>query len=994
MAQIPSLSILKQLIEGGSLASSQTPPAAAPAASSAESTSSASSSSPEPTPAPLPETTAAVVSAPAPAPTLRSGTLLVPIANATSKVVAQPTKPKAQPKPIPMSPPPSDHYLKILAENAPVAMAIFDADMKYLYANQRWLEFFKLEQTEVVGRSQYEVFPSLHPGWRHVYERALSGQVVRSDRDSVNQAGRPVLYRWEVRPWRNAENAVSGVMITCLSIPGVQSKDLAENATPAVPAAAATESGVSIWDLPLPTLALDAQGRVCRWSAGAGAVFSSEKMIEGQTSFWDLFGEGENTAQLRSATLNAVHRAAAGERDLEPLVVSESLLPQTAVTPMHWQVVAQTSTTGQSGAVVLVIGLPRVAPVAAPAPVPVVESPKDRDVERILRQRESRLRSVLEVAPSGLLVLDEHGRPVFHNARAAALLGRVMTEGQSMEDWLAHSCRDDRHREEVVRLWREGVWRKQLTRTITLTAADGVLKEIELRPASIPGGGMVVMLNDVTDERRSEELLRAMEAKFRALVHENPLPVVLCDRSGSVFEANAAAEDLTGRTRAELRGMAMEDWLAPESQMARSAALLEMVQRGDLFADLEVILNHREGRPVPASLRVAAVPDASGQPAGTIHFFQPVVEKPSAFVEEEEEHEPLIESFLTLPSNVVLLATDYHGRVTEWSEEAAMCFGFTQEEAMGRGLHTLFRPSDASGFYAELSTITASGLTQPVEWMFLHPEHGRRTGRFMLQPSTAGGMAVAIVTEEEEEEIPEDDFMATSQDEEVAAMVRPAPDNAQQLERERYLVGETHHRVKNHLQIITSMLNLQLSMTQNSEAREVLRSSQNRVRSIADLHQHLFGVAVGDVGSFAEFAKGLIGHLRDCYDVSEDRVAIELNVADSAVPDEWLMPLALSLNEMVSNAFKHAFPEGKSGSLKIDMKWSPESGELKVEDDGAGMPADFEERHFTGLGMKILRVFAGQLGGEVRISSEPDRGSVFRLLFPKAEQAVAQASSL
>ena len=106
------------------------------------------------------------------------------------------------------------------------------------------------------------------------------------------------------------------------------------------------------------------------------------------------------------------------------------------------------------------------------------------------------------------------------------------------------------------------------------------------------------------------------------------------------------------------------------------------------------------------------------------------------------------------------------------------------------------------------------------------------------------------------------------------------------------------------------------------------------------------------------------------------------------------MPLALSLNEMVSNAFKHAFPEGKSGSLKIDMKWSPESGELKVEDDGAGMPADFEERHFTGLGMKILRVFAGQLGGEVRISSEPDRGSVFRLLFPKAEQAVAQASSL
>ena len=59
------------------------------------------------------------------------------------------------------------------------------------------------------------------------------------------------------------------------------------------------------------------------------------------------------------------------------------------------------------------------------------------------------------------------------------------------------------------------------------TKSDGVLREVELRPASIPGGGMLVMLQDVTDERRSEEVLRAMEAKFRALVHENPLPIVL-----------------------------------------------------------------------------------------------------------------------------------------------------------------------------------------------------------------------------------------------------------------------------------------------------------------------------------------------------------------------------------------------------------------------------------------------------------------------------------
>jgi two-component sensor histidine kinase len=268
--------------------------------------------------------------------------------------------------------------------------------------------------------------------------------------------------------------------------------------------------------------------------------------------------------------------------------------------------------------------------------------------------------------------------------------------------------------------------------------------------------------------------------------------------------------------------------------------------------------------------------------------------------------------------------------------------------------------------------------------MFLHPEHGRRTGRFVLQPSEVGGMAVSILSEEQENAPAADGLVAEPETPKVETPVLPAPGTAQQLERERFLMGETHHRVKNHLQIITSMLNLQLSTLQNEEAREALRSSQNRVRSIADLHQHLFGLAVGESGTFGDFAQGLVGHLRDCYDMSEDRVRIALDLADAAVPEEMLMPLALSLNEMVSNAFKHAFPADRTGHLNISMKRNAESGELAVQDDGVGMPEDFENRHFTGLGMKILRVFAGQLGGEVRITSEPDLGSTFCLHFPQA----------
>lgn len=155
-------------------------------------------------------------------------------------------------------------HLKMLAENVPVAMAIFDESMNYLYANHRWQEVFRLEEGNITGKNHYELFPSLHPGWRHVYERALSGQIVRSDRDTVNQAGVPVLYRWEVSPWHQADSSVGGLIISCLSIVGLKTMDMADGATDVTQTAAAVESGEKLWDLPLPIVALDAAGCIVR----------------------------------------------------------------------------------------------------------------------------------------------------------------------------------------------------------------------------------------------------------------------------------------------------------------------------------------------------------------------------------------------------------------------------------------------------------------------------------------------------------------------------------------------------------------------------------------------------------------------------------------------------------------------------------------------------------------------------------------------------------
>jgi two-component sensor histidine kinase len=351
-----------------------------------------------------------------------------------------------------------------------------------------------------------------------------------------------------------------------------------------------------------------------------------------------------------------------------------------------------------------------------------------------------------------------------------------------------------------------------------------------------------------------------------------------------------------------------------------------------------------------------------------------------------------------------------HGRIQEWSDDAAERFGYESTEVVGRGLHTLFRPSDATGFYSDLLSMGSSEerLAAPVDWTFYHKSDGRQNGHFLVQRQEESGLATNLLEEitvftpspfllDDEDSAAEDESApgASAEDspEETSRPLALPKPTAEELSRERLLLGEAHHRVKNHLQIITSMLNLQMSTLHNDEARDALRSSQNRVRSIAALHQHLFQLATGETADFREFAAGLVGHLRECYQVTEDRVSLELSVPERAVPEEWLMPLALSLNEMVSNAFKHAFAGKREGCMRVQLTWDDRQGELTVVDDGAGLPAGFTHHDSSGLGLKILRVFAGQIGGEVKIHSAPGQGAVFQLTFPVSSHTESASST-
>jgi two-component sensor histidine kinase len=209
------------------------------------------------------------------------------------------------------------------------------------------------------------------------------------------------------------------------------------------------------------------------------------------------------------------------------------------------------------------------------------------------------------------------------------------------------------------------------------------------------------------------------------------------------------------------------------------------------------------------------------------------------------------------------------------------------------------------------------------------------------------------------------------------------------LKEKEVLLEEIHHRVKNNLNAISSLLSIQSEYLSDSAVRRMFDEMQDRVRAIAGLHETLYSsqdLASIEFGPYVEaLAKGLF----KSYGSRPERVSLHIESADLVLRTEQAMPLGLIANELIRNALKHAFPGDRSGLLEVSVKYvleSVESGqsldegwcELVVRDNGVGLQADFEDR--GSMGMRLVRSLVQQLHGELRVNAQP--GAMFTIRFP------------
>ena len=200
------------------------------------------------------------------------------------------------------------------------------------------------------------------------------------------------------------------------------------------------------------------------------------------------------------------------------------------------------------------------------------------------------------------------------------------------------------------------------------------------------------------------------------------------------------------------------------------------------------------------------------------------------------------------------------------------------------------------------------------------------------------------------------------------------------LKEKELLLKEIHHRVKNNLQVVSSLLKLQTGYVKDENALDLLMDSQNRVRSMALVHQKLYQSADFSEINFTEYLRQLSGHLLNSFKTNPEIVSIDISAEKLELGIDHAVPCGLIVNELISNSLKYAFPDGKKGTIIIDLRKSNNNEIiLTISDDGVGFPEGINYRETQSLGLQLVNTLVGQIDGN--ISMENHVGTTFRISF-------------
>lgn len=462
---------------------------------------------------------------------------------------------------------------------------------------------------------------------------------------------------------------------------------------------------------------------------------------------------------------------------------------------------------------------------------------------------------------------------------------------------------------------------------------------------------------EIFQRQQVQEELEKSEIRYRSIFENSPEAILFTEPGGRVFDANPAACRLLGRTKEEICTLGREGIMDITDERI-TEALKESRGEGVFFGELN--FRRSDGTPFPVEVTSGLFSDGEGRKRSII-FMRDISEKKLMERELQENEERLRYILDSIPDMVLQLDRDM--RIL-WANKSAL---EKNRHAAGKTCYDAFPGRKG---VCEGCPCYRAFKTGQIEWATMYQPASKTAGEGYWEN-------IGIPQKNKDGEIETVIEISRNITERVISENRIRDS----LREKETLLQEIHHRVKNNMNVVSSLLQLQGSSADDERVREALKESQGRIYAMSAVHEILHNsknLAEIDLKAYLE---NLVNILIQTFTHNKRNIAFSVYSDKITLTAEEASPLGLTVNELVSNSLKYAFPDDRAGEVRIEAAAHNGQLILVVKDNGIGLPVDLDWKNSSSLGLKLVRsLVENQLEGSVALTS--DHGTTFTISFP------------
>lgn len=461
---------------------------------------------------------------------------------------------------------------------------------------------------------------------------------------------------------------------------------------------------------------------------------------------------------------------------------------------------------------------------------------------------------------------------------------------------------------------------------------------------------------------KKEKKLKENENKYRKIFNNEfdmiHLNIIKNGIPGKFIDVNNVGIERLGYTYDEFLTMTPTDITANENRSEIQKNAFNIFEKG--YHEFDTIQQAKDGKKIPVEVKSTLI-ELNGEKV-VLSITRDITESKKAekaLKESEKKYRDLAE---LLPQTV--FETDLNGNITFVNRIGHQIFGYTPEE-LNKGINMIqiLVPEDHTRAMKNNQRILNGERLPFGEFTALKKDGSTfqifvNTNPIIQEDKIIGLRGILVdITELKDAE---NKIKASLKDKEV-------------------LLKEVHHRVKNNMQIISSLLNLQIDYLNNEDAIDVLKESQNRVKSMAMIHEKLYLSKDLTQINFADYIQNLVSNLFYSYNIKESQIKPIIKIEDVNLNIETAIPCGLIINELISNCLKYAFPNQMKGEIIITLKSIEDNFELVISDNGIGLPEKININKIKTLGLLLVNSLTEQIDGKISIYKK--NGTQFKITF-------------